>query len=457
MPGKVVDEVRVDPTTGRVYAEGWQSWSPATWYPVDGTSLAPGSDWQHTMRYRPGTPIAPTGVQAEGVLVVDPGGGEPARCYGAGDLGSVPTLWTELVGDHLVVRCNGEVQSTSSADGGEAALAAYGDWFARRVGSAAPGAPPTVWCSWYRYFEEVTSAHVLENLRAIDAHDLPVDVVQVDDGWSPGLGEGLGVAERFGSLPALVDEIRSSGRRAGLWLAPFLVGSRTTLAREHPDWLVGDAGRNWGQQLVGLDVTHPGVRELLVHVLRRVVDLGIDYLKLDFLYGAAVPGARHEDLTGTEAYRSGLSLVREAVGPDVYLVGCGAPLLPSVGLVDAMRVSPDTFHAGGEDGSTGLRGLMPVAARAWQQGRFWVNDPDCLVARPSYSERGRWAEAAVTYGGLPSFSDRVADLDEWGLRVVRDLLGEGGDPSPFPLERLRAGAGLAASERAQRAQARDAS
>ena len=77
----------------------------------------------------------------------------------------------------------------------------------------------------------------------------------------------------------------------------------------------------------------------------------------------AVPGPRHEDVDGVAAYRSGLELVREVVGPDVQLVGCGAPLLPSVGLVDAMRVSPDTFHEGGEDGSTGLRGLMPLAAR----------------------------------------------------------------------------------------------
>ena len=28
----LVDEVRVDPATARVYAEGWQSWSPATWH-----------------------------------------------------------------------------------------------------------------------------------------------------------------------------------------------------------------------------------------------------------------------------------------------------------------------------------------------------------------------------------------------------------------------------------------
>ena len=134
------------------------------------------------------------------------------------------------------------------------------------------------------------------------------------------------------------------------------------------------------------------------------------------------------------AYRSGLELVREIVGPDVFLVGCGAPLLPSVGLFDAMRVSPDTFHEGGEDGSTGLRGLVPMTARSWQQGRLWVNDPDCVVARPSYSQRERWAAAARRYGGLRSFSDRVAELDEWGLETVRRLLAEGGSADPLATE-----------------------
>ena len=42
------------------------------------------------------------------------------------------------------------------------------------------------------------------------------------------------------------------------------------------------------------------------------------------------------------AYRSGIELIREAIGEDAYLLGCGAPLLPSSGLFDAMRVSPDT-------------------------------------------------------------------------------------------------------------------
>jgi alpha-galactosidase len=414
---ELLDEVPVDPATARVYAEGWQSWSPAGWYAVGATGPAPEEAWQHLMRFRPGTRVAGAGLQAEGLLVVEPGTGEPARLYGATDPVDVPTIHAALVDGVVVIRSTGPVEARTGPDGATV-LAAYADAL-----DGSPSAPPRVWCSWYRYFEDVTAADVEENLVAFDRHDLPVDVVQIDDGWSPGLGEGLVEAELFGSLPALVDRIRGTGRRAGLWLAPFLVGRQTTLAREHPDWLAGPGGRNWGQDLAGLDLTHPAVRDLLAAQLRRLVGLGIDYLKLDFLYGGA--------LGSVAAYRSGLELVREVVGPDVFLVGCGAPLLPSVGLVDAMRVSPDTFHEGGEDGSTGLRGLPSMTARAWQQGRLWVNDPDCVVARPSFSQRGPWADAARRYGGLRSFSDRVAELDEWGLQTVRSLLADGGSAAPL--------------------------
>jgi alpha-galactosidase len=439
----LVDEVGIDPATARVYAEGWQSWSPATWQAATAGGRAPAETWEHLMRFRPGTPVATAGAQGEGLVVVDPGAGAPARRYGTTDPVWVPTVRTRLNGDRLQVRSTGPVTVTEHPDG-ESALVAHGAALAALVPRRLP--PPTVWCSWYRYFEEVTAAAVLEAVHDLDAHEIGVDVVQVDDGWSPGLGEGLRTAERFGSLEQVVDEVRSSGRRAGLWLAPFVVGEGTTLATEHPDWLVGPAGRNWGQPLVGLDLTHPGVQELLAGALRGLVGLGVDYLKLDFLYAGAVPGRRREDVDAVAAYRAGLGLVRDAVGPDVYLVGCGAPLLPSVGLVDAMRVSPDTFHEGGEDGSTGLRGLMPLAARAWQQGRLWVNDPDCVVARPSYSQRERWARAARRLGGLRSFSDRIADLDAWGLATVRDLVADGGRSEPFEVDVLAEAAALARAE-----------
>lgn len=88
---------------------------------------------------------------------------------------------------------------------------------------------------------------------------------------------------------------------------------------------------------------------------------------------------------------------------------------------------------------------MPLAARAWQHGCFWVNDPDCLVARPTYRLREPWARAVTEYGGLRSCSDRIAELDGWGLEETRRLLASGSTADPFPMPVLRAAAETAAA------------
>jgi alpha-galactosidase len=246
------------------------------------------------------------------------------------------------------------------------------------------------------------------------------------------MGESLARRPSFGSLERVVDAVRGSGRRVGIWLAPFLVGRDTTVAREHPDWLMGDAGENWGTTLAGLDLTHPGVRDHLVRCFDEITRLGVDYVKLDFLYGGALPGRRHTaGTTAVEAYRSGMQLIRDAVGPQTYLLGCGAPLLPSLGLVDAMRVSSDTYHEGGEDGSVGLRGQLSLEGRTWQHGRLWVTDPDCVVARPSFPLRHEWAEIARRSGGLRSVSDRLDELDDAGLALTVDYLSDTASTEPL--------------------------
>jgi alpha-galactosidase len=272
----------------------------------------------------------------------------------------------------------------------------------------------------------VREADVLENLDAAGRFDLPLEVIQLDDGYEPVVGDWLDPSPRFGSLADVLGAIAARGRTPGLWTAPFLVGSESRIAREHPDWLVDgvDAGRNWGQRLYALDVTEPQAAAHLEHVFRSLAELGVRYHKLDFLYAGAIPGRRCADGDPIEAYREGLRVVRRGAGDDAILIGCGAPLLPSIGLVDAMRIGPDILeeprHGKLTDASRSItHAIKSASARAWMNGRLWVNDPDCLVVRPEIPDRERWADFVTNYRGLVVSSDRLNELDPRGVELTR--------------------------------------
>lgn len=437
---KTIDAVPVDSARARVYEHGWQSWSPTTTYGLTERPHRPATLRNRTLAYRPDVAVPPHGFQGEGLLAIDPGDGGGVRVYAATDgRVAVPSVRAALVEDRtVVVTADGPVDAvTVATDDVQVALARWADGYVERVGVAAPRPAPTIWCSWYHYFTGVTEADVDENVAAIQRLGLPVDVVQIDDGYERQIGDWLLPSGRFASLPDLVSRImQDAGRRAGIWVAPFLVAADSLLAAEHPDWLVrapdgdglADAGWNWDQQLFALDVTHPDAAIYLAEVFHTFLGWGIDFFKVDFVYGGAVDGRRHDDIDGVAAYRRGMGLIRSAVG-DAYVLGCGAPILPSIGLVDAMRVGPDTGpHGEPADGDlsqpASRSAVLTSGARAFQHGRFWVNDPDCLVARPEIEDREAWAAHVLRHGGLRGSSDRLATLDEWGLATTRRVLAE---------------------------------
>jgi alpha-galactosidase len=425
----------VDPARARVHEEGWQSWSPSGAYALGDKPYRPTNDNWATVCYRPGVTVPEGTFQGEGLLALDPGDGSPVRLWAAAEpTRAVPSIRLPADGTTAEVSADGPVKEFTGT--GTDIQSVLGEW-AAGLGVEAPRPAPTVWCSWYEYFTGVTEDDIHENLRAMDTLDLPVDVVQIDDGYQKALGDWLALSGRFRSRAGIADAIRARGRRAGIWTAPFLVDPASDLAAEHPDWLVQDldggflhAGRNWGHDLCVLDTTHPEAAEYLASVFKTLVSEGYDYFKVDFLYAGALEGVRHSSADALTAYRSGIELIREAIGEDAYLLGCGAPVLPSVGLFDAMRVSPDTApHRRPEADDYSQPGQDPAeftgAGRQWQHGRLWVNDPDCLMARPAVETRERWAAHVEATGGLMASSDRLLSLDPWGVETTRRLLGGG--------------------------------
>ncbi|WP_406443689.1 alpha-galactosidase [Streptomyces sp. NBC_00631] len=429
-PFTPVASVAVDTRTARVHEEGWQSWSPSGSYALGAVPYRPTNDNWATVCYRPGRGVPGGAFQGEGLLALDPGDGSPVRLWAAADPPhEVPSIRLTVAGGVAEVGADGPVKEWTGTD----IQSVLADW-ASALALPAPRPAPTVWCSWYEYFTAVTEDDIHENLRAMDTLDLPIDVVQIDDGYQSALGDWLTLSGRFRSRRGIADAIRARGRRAGIWTAPFLVDPASALAETYPDWLVRDpdgnplhAGRNWGHDLYVLDTTHPAAAAYLTDVFATLRAEGYDYFKVDFLYAGAMDGVRHSGADALTAYRLGIALIREAIGADAYLLGCGAPILPSLGLFDAMRVSPDTApHRRPEADDFSQPGQAPAeftgAGRQWQHGRLWVNDPDCLMARPAVETRARWAAHVETVGGLVASSDRLLSLDQWGVETTRRLL-----------------------------------
>lgn len=442
-----IAEVRVDPRVAVVYEHGWQSWSPAGVYRVGATTPRPARPRWQTMAFRPERPAPAEGAQGEGLLALQPEPGAPVTVWSAPDPHrEVPTLRSRLTGDLLVVEADGDVYQDVHDGDLDAALRRHGDTLVARQDLPAPPVLGTGWCSWYGYWDEVTEADVRTNLAAADDLDLPIDTVQLDDGYQTGIGDWLTRrTERFPSpLADLAGAVTATGRTAGIWTAPFCIGADSALAAAHPDWLVGGAeasDRHWGQRIGVLDVTHPEAAEHLAEVMRTLTSWGFSYHKIDFLYAGALPGRRYADCSPLDAYGEGLRLIREAIGPDSVLLGCGAPLLPSIGRVDAMRTSPDidpSFAPPDDDVSQpSQRGaLLAGRARSWQHGRFWTNDPDCVLVRPEVEDRDGWARYLAASGGLAVSGDPLPALDDHGLALTRALLttprAEGGRWLPDP-------------------------
>jgi alpha-galactosidase len=155
--------------------------------------------------------------------------------------------------------------------------------------------------------------------------------------------------------------------------------------------------QNWEQLCYALDCTRPEVIAWLEHVFRTVTgEWGYDYVKIDFVYAAAMDGIRSDpNVTRAQAYRRGLEAIRRATG-ERFVLGCGAPIGPSIGLINGMRIGPDVapYWYPPIGGGTGRRrtslsfpsavnGIRNTMTRYWTHNRLWLNDPDCLLLRES--------------------------------------------------------------------------
>jgi alpha-galactosidase len=157
------------------------------------------------------------------------------------------------------------------------------------------------WCSWYHFGTVVGAQDVLANARVASRLG-SYPLIQIDDGWQRRWGDWH-PNDRFpGDLGRLVARLRQRAQTAGLWLAPFAVDPQAPFAQAHPEALLHqtdgslylDPRLGKDRPMYLLDATHPAALSFLRETFTRVRAWGFRYLKLDFLYGGAYEGRRHD-------------------------------------------------------------------------------------------------------------------------------------------------------------------
>jgi hypothetical protein len=345
-------------------------------------------------------------------------------------------------------------------------LEAYADAVARHYSIKLPP-QPAGYCTWYadKHAGACDEKHIVElaEFAAKELKPFGFDFVQIDDNWQAGVSTN-GPKRVFtthradgpypGGMKATAANIAKLGLTPGIWFMPFAGTHYDPFFAEHQDWFaVGPDGKpfetRWGGTC--LDMTVPGAREHLRNLVRRIAhEWGYKIFKMDGLWtGTATrlmyvnngyaddqigEAALHDpDKTQIEAFRDGLKLVRATAGPGVFLLGCCVSqnmrsFGGSFGLLDAMRVGPDT--------GAGHIGAPHASRNYFLHGRVWQNDPDCVSVRartPLNQARVNASFTAIA-GHLFYNSDWMPDLPAERLDILkRTIPAHGLLPRPVDL------------------------
>ncbi|MDT8381567.1 MAG: alpha-galactosidase [Brevefilum sp.] len=317
------------------------------------------------------------------------------------------------------------------------------------------------WCSWYNLYASITEENILENLSGVikvrERERIDFDVFLIDDGFTPEMGDWLECKPQFpNGVQPIVQAVREAGLTLGLWIAPFLVGNRSKLFKQHPDWVVKEAetGRpfacmkfygefRWhkrSEEYYLLDITYPPAAQYLQHVLKTWHDeWGVDYFKTDFLYLVADNGpdkvTHHQaGLTRIEYWRRGCELIRDAVG-SAFLAGCGVPLWAGVGIFDSVRIGND-MGVDWVSAETPKSPLVSIPNRNFINGVLYQTDPDCVLLRNEFHnfseiEINALLTLAGLTGGTLMTSDYLPDVSSQLLERFKYLASLDEKPGCF--------------------------
>ena len=295
--------------------------------------------------------------------------------------------------------------------------------------------PPSGWCSWYYYYQEINEEEVrrnalwvAENLKGFGAH-----YIQIDDGWQ-GKGHGNNdnrdwttIDKRFPSgMDKLAAYIKSFGLSPGLWLAPH-GQSNTAEVKNNPGvFLMKPDGSSASDTWEGNWLVDPSTRQsqqYLENLFSTLSGWGYDYFKIDGQpivvneYKKKKSFMKNPSEDTDALYRQTLGSIRSAIGPGRYLLGCWGIPTEGIGIMNGSRTGGDVLL--GWDGFTVA--LDATMHRYYLHNIVWYCDPDVMLVRPplTLDQARAWATLQGLTGQALMASDRMMDLPEDRVELLK--------------------------------------
>lgn len=314
------------------------------------------------------------------------------------------------------------------------------------------------YCTWYSDQHngagDQKSILELANYAAHALKPFGFSFVQIDDGWQDGPifngpARGFDRVRPNGpysnGMKPVAEKLCSLGLGAGIWFMPFARNYQDPEYASRQDWFVKRLNGSpydvkWGG--TSLDLTRPDVRDHLETLVRKINGWGFNYFKLDGLWTGSATELEYvndgykddhigncqpfydPNVTGIEMMRSGLKLIRDSVGRDVFISGCNLSqnmrsISGTIGLVNSMRIGPDN----GQKWDEFIVGPKRGSRLYFLNRRVWYNDPDPNYVRASVPlEQARLIASWVGLSGQFNLnSDWIPALPPERLDILKRI------------------------------------
>ena len=322
------------------------------------------------------------------------------------------------------------------------------------------GKKPAGWESWYNHYTDINEKLIYEDLKNLNQTKNIVNssfntskIFQIDDGWEKALGDWQVREDRFPEgFKKIISEIEASGYIPGLWIAPFIIDSRSKTACEHPDWLLKDekgnlvpAGYNplWGKKgtFYCLDLSRDEVIAHLLSIMDTIINKwGFRYIKLDFLYAGMLWGNYAQKTASYKIYSRAIktltSFTNTKDGSPVAYLGCGVPFELSFTSLPLSRIGCDTYEKwknpvmrllNWNGRNEAYLNVVDTLGHALWDKTIFLNDPDVIFIRRdncSLSENQKFLIASVNgmFGSQLMYSDDPGLAGEEEKRLTKIFL-----------------------------------